>query len=169
MLKNILSPRVLCRAALLAALSILLGKFLQIPTGLPYLRVSFENLPLLLCGYAYGPLCGALTAACADLVGCMLYGYTPIPLITAGGVCIGVLSGLFGLRGAVHPPRLWLSVSAAHLCGSVLLKTVALASVYAMPFPLLLLIRAGLYLCTGGIEFLILYLLLKRKAFRSVL
>ena len=168
-MKNILSPRVLCRAALLAALSILLGKFLQIPTGLPYLRISFENLPLLLCGYAYGPLCGALCAVCADLAGCMLYGYTPIPLITVGAALIGGLSGVFGRCGFFRPPRLALAVTTAHLFGSVLVKTAALASVYAMPYPTLLLFRAGLYLCTGGAEFLILYFLLKRKAFRSIL
>lgn len=168
-MKNILSPRVLCRAALLAALSILLGKFLQIPTGLPYLRISFENLPLLLCGYAYGPLCGALCAVCADLAGCMLYGYTPIPLITVGAALIGGLSGVFGRCGFFRPPRLSLAVTTAHLFGSVLVKTAALASVYAMPYLTLLLFRAGLYLCTGGAEFLILYFLLKRKAFRSIL
>ncbi|MBQ7661548.1 MAG: folate family ECF transporter S component [Clostridia bacterium] len=167
--KNIFSPRILCRAALLAALSLLLGKFLQIPTGLPYLRISFENLPLLLCGYAYGPLVGALSAAAADLVGCLLYGYSINPLITLGAAIIGALAGVFGRCGFFRPPRLYLSVISAHLVGSLGVKTAALAAFYAIPLWQLFLFRAGLYLCTGGAEFLILYFLLKRKAFRSVL
>ena len=43
------NPRAMCLAALLAAMSLILGKFLQIPTPFSQIiRISFENLPLLL-------------------------------------------------------------------------------------------------------------------------
>ena len=55
------NPSALCLAALLAAMSLLLGKFLQIPTPLSdIVRISFENLPVILSGILLGPLAGAL-------------------------------------------------------------------------------------------------------------
>ena len=69
------NPRALCLAALLAAMSMILGKFLQIPTPFAeFVRISFENLPVILAGLVLGPLAGAMTGAVADLVGCLAYG-----------------------------------------------------------------------------------------------
>ena len=50
------SPRILCAAALLAALSIVLGKYMAITT--PVFRFSFENLPILMAGIFRRPFCG---------------------------------------------------------------------------------------------------------------
>ena len=48
--------RVLCFAAMLAAMSLIIGKFLQIPNPFQnIIRISFENLPLLLAGITMGP------------------------------------------------------------------------------------------------------------------
>ena len=45
------SVRVLAAAALLAAMSLILGKFLQIPNPFSNIfRISFENLPIILAG-----------------------------------------------------------------------------------------------------------------------
>ena len=79
--------------AMLMALSIVLGKFLNIPIG-DSIRISFENLPLILSGILFGPVAGMITAVCADLLGCLLRGYAIIPLITVAAGVIGLLSGL---------------------------------------------------------------------------
>ena len=104
----------LVRLALLTALSAIL-KLAQIPVGNDFLRISFENLPLLLAGYLFGPLAGGITGVCADLLGCLLRGYAVNPIITLGAGLVGVMAGLFGKRGVTAKPRLWLSVVAAHL------------------------------------------------------
>ena len=64
------SPRILCAAALLAALSIVLGKYMAIST--PIFRFSFENLPILMAGIFFGPIIGAAVGLIADIVGCLL-------------------------------------------------------------------------------------------------
>ena len=70
------SLRIMTVAALLAAMSFILGKFLQIPNPFSeIIRLSFENLPILFAGICFGPIVGAATGAVADLVGCLLYGY----------------------------------------------------------------------------------------------
>ena len=62
-------------ASFLAALSIVFGKYLAIRGG-DIMRFSFENLPLLLSGMLLGPAIGTMTAIVADLVGCVLVGYS---------------------------------------------------------------------------------------------
>ena len=90
-----IKPQMLVRIALLAAISIILGKFLAFNIG-DWFRFSFENLPLLLCGYLFGVPSGILCAVVADLVGCLVRGYTVNPIITLGAAALGAAAGCFG-------------------------------------------------------------------------
>lgn len=161
------SARLLARLALLAALSFIFGKFLQIPIG-NALRISFENLPLLLAGWLYGPIAGGMCAAAADILGCMLRGYAINPIITLGAAAVGTVCGLFGLRGVVSRPQLWLAVTAAHLCGSVIIKSIGLYVFFTTPLETLVW-RLPIYLVTGAAEYGIITLLMKNKAARPLL
>ena len=101
------NPRALCLAALLAAMSMILGKFLQIPTPFAeFVRISFENLPVILAGILLGPIAGAMTGVVADLVGCLAYGYTINPLITLGAGAVGLVAGVLAWLLARTPLRL---------------------------------------------------------------
>lgn len=162
-----ISLKLLTRIALLAAISLILGKFLSFKLE-PWGRISLENLSVLLCGYLYGPLAGALCGAVGDLVGCLAYGYSINPIITLGAASIGTMAGLFGMHGALKKPRLWLSVASAHLVGSLVIKSIGIYVFYATPLPTLAL-RIPIYLITGTIEFTILYLLLKNKGLRKIM
>lgn len=96
---------VLVAAALLAALSIVCGKYLAIRAG-DTLRFSFENLPILLGGFAFGPAIGVIIAVAADLIGCLMVGYAINPVITVGAALIGLIGGLGGILLKRTP--LWL-------------------------------------------------------------
>ena len=163
--------RVLVAAAVLAAMSFILGKFLQIPNPLSEIfRLSFENLPVILGGVVFGPWVGGMIGAVADLVGCLLYGYTINPVITLGAVAVGVMSGVVSHYLIKRP--LWLSLAAAtlaaHLVGSVGIKSLGLAawylSSYNMGLSELMLWRLLLYLVIGSLEFLLIRLLLGNSA-----
>lgn len=152
--------------ALLSAISIIAGKYLAIPGG-EVLRFSFENLPIIFAGMAFGPISGALVGVVADLVGCVLVGYTINPVVTAGAVSIGIISGLASLvlRKLSLPLslRCIVSVSLAHSVGSVIIKTIGLAVFYSMPIEILMLWRLLNYVIVGSVEGAILYILLKNK------
>ena len=83
---------VLTLMAMLAAMSIVFGKFLAFNAG-PF-RISFENLMLLMAGIVLGAPAGFLTGVIADVVGCLMVGYAINPIITLGAGCIGLVSGL---------------------------------------------------------------------------
>ncbi len=164
------NPRALCLAALLAAMSLILGKFLQIPTPFSQIvRISFENLPVILSGLVLGPLAGAMTGAVADLVGCLLYGYEINPIITLGAALVGLVAGTVSWLSHRLPllARIALSVLLAHTAGSVLVKTAGLAAWYLASFEMgyaeLLLWRALNYTIISVLESLLLYLLLRHR------
>lgn len=163
--------RVLVASAVLAAMSFILGKFLQIPNPLSEIfRISFENLPIILAGVCFGPWVGGMVGAVADLVGCMLYGYPINPLITLGAVAVGIAAGAVSHYFVKRP--LWLSLAAAtlaaHLIGSVGVKSLGLAawylSSYNMGLEELMLWRLLLYCVIGSVEFLLIRLLLGNSA-----
>ena len=168
--------RVLCIAAMLSAMSLILGKFLQIPNPFQeIIRISFENLPVILAGIAFGPFVGAMTGAVADLLGCLLYGYPINPLITLGAVTVGLVSGV--MAGYVLRRPLALRVCAAtvtaHLTGSVLVKSLGLAAWYLGSYNMglfeLILWRLLTYAIVGTAECVILYLLLRHRALANQL
>ena len=159
-------PKVLVLLSLLSALSILFGKYLAIPGG-DVLRFSFENLPILLAAMHFGPIAGALVAAVADLLGCVMVGYTINPLVTLGAIAIGLVGGIAPRYLPKRLPRLVriiFSISLAHLCGSVFIKTIGLAAYYTMPFAVLMLWRLLNYTIIAALESALLYLLSKNPA-----
>ena len=164
------SPHGLCLAGLLAALSLILGKFLQIPTPFSQLvRISFENLPVILAGVVLGPLAGAMTGAVADLVGCLLYGYAINPLIMVGAAVVGFIAGLcaWTFSGTRLSLRLAISVVTAHVFGSVLIKSLGLAAWYLASYEMgyweLVLWRALTYALISVLETMLLYFLLRHR------
>ncbi len=156
--------RILACSAIFVALSIVCGKYLQIPVG-DVLRFSFENLPIILSGVIFGPLAGLIVGVLADLLGCVLVGYSINPLITLGAATVGTVSGICSavLKRSSLSIRLLPSVALAHLLGSVVIKTLGLAAWYDMPIPQLMLWRLLNYTIMGVLEYFLLLVILKNK------
>lgn len=161
-----ISRLVVC--ALLAALSIVFGKYLSVTLG--FIRFSFENLPILMGAIFFGPLYGAAIGAVADLVGCLLVGYSINPLITLGAACTGFFTGLV-YRYFKHKNdkvRVFVAGYSGHVVGSMVVKSIGLRVFYQYAIPLLLL-RIPNYIIIGGVECAILCLLLANGSFRALL
>ena len=157
-------------AACLAALSIVFGKFLALNLT-PNIRLSLENLPILLAGMYFGPVTGAAVGAAADLVGCFLVGYTVNPIITAGAALIGLCAGVFGMllpvkKGSI---RVLFTVIPAHLLGSVIVKTIGLIVFYGSPPVPTFCWRLLTYAVISALEISILYLLTSNRAFNGMM
>jgi ECF transporter S component (folate family) len=154
--------------ALFTALSIVFGKQLSITLGA--FRISFENLPILMAGIFIGPVAGIFVGACADIVGCILFGININPIITLGGISIGFVSGMIYHSNIIENTKLKLvlSVAAAHIIGSMLIKSVGLYVYYHYAVSLLLL-RIPLYMVIGFAEMSIIYSLAENRAFQHQL
>ncbi|MBR6727109.1 MAG: folate family ECF transporter S component [Clostridia bacterium] len=170
--------RALCVCAMLAAMSLILEKFLQIPNPFQeIIRISFGNLPLILSGLVFGPFMGAMTGAVADLLGCALYGYPINPLITLGAASVGFVAGIVANYLLFSPRwdtiRIVLATVDAHFVGSVLIKSFGLAAWYLgsydMGFIELVLWRLLTYTIVGTAECVLLCILLRHRAITSLL
>ena len=168
--------RALCFAAMLAAMSLIIGKFLQIPNPFQnIIRISFENLPILLAGIVMGPFVGALTGVVADLLGCVLYGYAINPVITLGAAAVGLISGISANYIVRRPlaARVVFAAVVSHLVGSVVIKSLGLAAWYLSSYDMglweLMLWRLLTYAVIGAAECVILCLLLRHRAVATLL
>lgn len=163
--KNLGNLKIMVAAALFAALSIVLGKFLAFNVG-ETLRFSFENLPIILCGIMYGPTVGAAVGLVADLVGCLLRGYAINPIITLASVFIGFAAGAVFelLKSSNRHIRLLVTVLVCHIIGSVIIKTIGLSLILNYPFFITLIQRVVNYIIVAAVEFILLGTLLKNKS-----
>lgn len=165
-LKNIKFVAVL---AMLAAISIICGKYLAIGVG-EFMRFSLESMPIIFAGIAFGPVAGAIVGIVADLVGCVMVGWVPIPWVTVGAAAIGAISGGVSLLLKKTALPSWLktviTLSCAHFIGSVMIKTIGLADFYEMPYTILILWRMLNYLIVGIIDGTIIHILMKNKGIR---
>ena len=160
--------RALIITAVLAAMSIVLGKFLQIPIGDSF-RISFENLPILMASFMFGPIYGGACGIVADLLGCVLRGYAIIPLITVASFLMGIIPGVLTrfVFKKMNMPYVIISGMISHVICSMAVKTVALHMAYGMDYAVLIPTRVLIYTLTGLAESYICAVLLGRNIIKN--
>ena len=168
--KGLKNVYVLVYAAMLAAISVVIGifckSFLNFGNGL--FRITLENFPIILAGIAFGPVVGACVGAVADIASFVLSTQTLAisPIVTLGAAAVGAVSGLMShyvikREGNV---RVILSVLAAHLVGSILIKSAGLFMYYEW----LVLWRIPTYFLISALECGLLCYLHKSPVFTQI-
>ena len=160
----------LATAALFVAMSVVIGMFcktfLNFNGGL--IRITFENLPVILSGIFFGPLVGGLVGVVSDLVSYLLSPqiYPPNLWVTAGAFCIGVISGIVAryIIKKHGTKQIILCGVSAHLLGSMIIKTIGLYSFYGIA----VLVRIPLYLVISSLEITLICILWRQASFRRL-
>ena len=169
--KSVISLRSLVTAAMLTAMSVVIGIFcktvLNFADGL--FRVTFENLPIILSGVIFGPLVGGLVGGASDLVSYLLsaQAYPPNLVVTLGAVTVGAVSGIVAKYIIPKRGNLQFAVAgiSAHVIGSMIIKPIGLYAFYGW----LVLWRIPLYLVIAPLEIIIICLLYKNGATRRLI
>lgn len=154
-------------AALLTALSVLIGMVCKNYLTFGAIRITFENLPVLLAGILLGPIYGGAVGMAADLVTAPSTGSVN-PFITLGAALIGVVSGIiwrYLVKSKGFVGVLCATVS-AHVVGSMVVKSFGLWYFYGYAMQLCLL-RIPVYLCIALAETYLIYIILKNKRISS--
>ncbi len=179
MSKKQLYLRNLILCAILAAVSVVLGRFFSY--NVQNFSIGFAFLPVLVCGMYCGVLWGGLCGALADFVGAILFPFGPyFPGFTAVAFMTGALYGIIGLADrkltkTVSFSAVALGVFAAtEFVGSWLLNSLWLSLLYGAPYPAELLLRLPEAVAFFVIK-LVFALLIRqfimpamRKAFKSI-
>lgn len=158
--------KTLCACALLCAAAVSIAyvcKFMTVGS----IRITFENLPIILSGIFFGPLAGFLTGIGADLVSTAIshYGIGGLnPIITLGAGAIGFVSGVMFRFPRVRKTgiKALLAVGSAHVTGNMIIKSIGLMLYYSYALPAVL-PRVPLYIIIGAIEYALILVLIKNK------
>ena len=160
----------LATAAMLTAMSIVIGiickNFLDFGSGI---RITFENLPIILAGIFFGPWVGGAVGIVADLISYLLssQAYPPNLIVTFGAFSVGAVSGLVA-KYVIRPhciKQIVVSGAAAHLVGSMIIKSIGLYQFFQWG----VLFRIPLYLVLASVEICLLCMLWKQASFRRLL
>lgn len=112
-----ITTRALVTMALLAAISVVLARLI-IPMPNVTTRFSIEAVPIILAGYLFGPLPGAIVGFVADFVGCLFSGYGYNPVFSVPPILIGLCAGL--MRPLLYKRTSYLRILASFLPAVVL-------------------------------------------------
>lgn len=145
-MNNKITTKVVTRAAILTAISIVLSRFLSIFIS-QTLKIGFSSIPLMLCGLMFGPLVGAMSGLAADLIGAMIFlggqfhlGFTLSSILTA---VIPALVKKYLIRDKKNSTLLIVvSVILTFLVAHLLLNSLWLTQLYGMTYPAMMISRA---------------------------
>lgn len=93
-MKKINNTRVMAYAGVLIAMNVVLVRLIAINIG-PVLRITVGSVPIILGSLWFGPLIGGICGGAGDLIGSILSGYAPNPLILCSSILTGVLPWFF--------------------------------------------------------------------------
>ena len=169
--KRINSITMVTTAAMMTAISAVIGIFCKtsLNFALGLVRVTFENLPIIMTGIIYGPIIGGIVGAASDLVSYLFSAqvYPPNLIVTLGAMSIGVISGVVSKFIVRRKGNFQIIVSGAiaHAIGSMIIKSIGLYQFYGA----LVLWRIPLYLVIAPIEIFVICILLKRRSFARLI
>ena len=133
------TTRTLTLTALLAALEIVLSRFLSISAW--NTKIGFAFVPVALAALLLGPLNAGLVAALADFLGALLFPVGPyFPGFTLTAFLMGLCYGLF-LYKKQSFARILLAVAIHQFVLSLLFNTLWISLLYGSPFGALLVSR----------------------------
>lgn len=163
------NTKVLAISAFTVALSVLIGwvckSYLTFGDG--SVRLTFENIPIILSGIWFGPAVGLAVGASSDVISALLSGYSINPIITVGSAFVGIASGVLSSY-VIKEKKGFLSYLiisvCAHTVGSVIIKSYGL---WLYGYAVLMQIRIPLYIVISVTEAYIIYIISKNTGVRS--
>ena len=126
-------------AGVLVAMNLVLARVLAINIG-STLRITVSATPIYLAGFWFGPIVGGICGGVADLLGCLIQGYAPNPLIMVTSVLAGVLPGVFKhyvFHNKMNTWKIAVVIVIHGLIGSLGFTTVGLHVYYGTPWAVL--------------------------------
>ena len=119
--------------ALLVALQIVLSRILSI--NLPFLKIGFSFLPIMVAAYIYGPAGGVIVATVSDLIGAITINTqgTFFPGFTVTAALVGFIYGMC-LRGKISTVKIAVGIVIKEVLCSLVLNTAWLSIMYHSSF-----------------------------------
>ena len=165
------SVKRLCAAAMLVAISVVIGIFCKniLNFGNGLFRITFEGMPIILSGIMFGPIVGGVVGFASDVLSYFLstQSFAISPIVTGAATLMGVISGVVAKYVVKKSGNKQIIVAGAlsHIVSSMIIKPIGLFVYYGWA----VLFRIPLYLVIAPIEIFIICLMYKNKEFRRII
>ena len=168
--------RTIALTAVMTALYIVLDRYLAIipSTAGTAIKITFAVIPLMLCGYLFGPVAGGACGLAADIIGSFLSGFAPNPLLALKPMMLGLIPGVLAVlysKGKLpfdptKPIAVIATVIVSEFFMSALWATYCLSMMFGAPFAAQLASRVPAILIAMVIDSVGVSLLLRSKQIR---
>ena len=149
--------------AMMLALRVVLGIFTNFTLAfMPFVKIGFSFIPVVITAYLYGPVCAAIVSGAGDVLSLFFANPTAFslnPALTACYIWEGVLYGVILYHSAFTIKEIIIAKAAVLLLCALPLNTLILSGMMNIPYFTLLLYRAAVLIPFGVIEVLIIRLI----------
>ncbi len=154
----------LCVCSMMLALRIVLGMFSNFTLSfMPFVKIGFSFLPIVIVAYLYGPVCAALVSGAGDILSIILNnptGFSIMPGITLCYVFEGLILGVVLFENAQLKRIILAFVLCLVLC-RLPLNTLILHFMMNIPYTELLFYRAVVLIPFSIVEIIISFGIIK--------
>ena len=161
--KELGSIHTLAICAMMLALRVILGIFTNFTLAImPFVKIGFSFIPVVITAYLFGPVCAAIVSGAGDILSIILANPTAFsmnPLLTLCYVFEGIIYGVALYKSTLDLKPLIIAKAAALVLCTLPLNTLVLSAMMNIPYPTLLLYRAAVLIPFGVVEVLIIRLI----------
>lgn len=161
--KELTNVRGLAVCAMMLALRVVLGIFTNFTLAImPFVKIGFSFIPVVITAYLYGPVCAAVVSGAGDVLSLILANPTAFslnPALTACYVWEGILYGLILYKSELNLKEIIIAKAAVLVLCALPLNTLILSGMMNIPYFTLLLYRAAVLVPFGVVEILIIRLI----------
>lgn len=157
--KELSKVQTLAICAMMLALRVILGIFTNFTLAImPFVKIGFSFIPIVITAYLYGPVCAAIVSGAGDVLSLILANPTAFslnPALTACYVWEGILYGVVLYQSEFRLKDTIIAKTAVLVLCALPLNTLPLSFMMQIPYLTLLLYRAAILVPFGVIEVLI--------------
>ena len=157
--KELTKVHVLAVCAMMLALRVILGIFTNFTLAvMPFVKIGFSFIPVVITAYLYGPVCAAIVSGAGDVLSLIFANPTAFslnPALTACYVWEGILYGVILYQSEFKLKDIIIAKAAVLLLCALPLNALILSGMMNIPYFTLLLYRAAVLIPFAVVEVLI--------------
>ena len=157
--KELSNVQALAVCAMMLALRVILGIFSNFTLAvMPYVKIGFSFIPVVITAYLFGPVCAGIVSGAGDILSIIISNPTAFslnPLLTLFYIWEGVIYGAVLYKHSLELKRIIIAKAAVLLLCTLPLNTIVISGLYNIPYPTMLLYRAAVLIPFGAVEVLI--------------
>ena len=161
--KELTHVQTIAICAMMLALRVILGIFTNFTLAImPFVKIGFSFIPVVITAYLYGPVCAAIVSGAGDVLSIILANPTAFsmnPALTACYIWEGVIYGVILYQSEMKLKDIIIAKAAVLALCTLPLNTLILSGMMNIPYFTMLLYRAAVLIPFGVVEVLIIRLI----------